>query len=71
MGGGRGSLGRRNLVVQSGPPAGLETRLGLFPKSWRREELAGGGEKEMNWRVRDVPIAVATGQRRAAPIWSF
>lgn len=46
------------------------TQLVLFPKSRRREELAGRGEEEVALRGRNVLIALATGQRRAAAIWS-
>lgn len=58
-------------AVRPGPPAGLGSQLVLFPKSRRREELAGGGEEEVDLRVRNVSIALATGQRQAAAIWSF
>lgn len=34
---------------------------------WRR----GGGEEERDPRVRNVSIALATGQRQAAAIWRF
>lgn len=55
-----------------GRPAWPRRRLGtgrvLFPKSRRREELAGGGEEEVDPRVRNVPIALATGQRQATAI---
>lgn len=40
----------------------------LFAKSRRREELAGGAEEEVNPRLRNVPIALATGQRQATAI---
>lgn len=69
---GWGSSVRWSRAVRSGPPARLGTRLVLFLKSWRREELARGGRKEeVAPRVRNVPIALATGQRQAAAIWSF
>lgn len=69
---GWGSSVRWSRAVRSGPPARLGTRLVLFLKSRRREELARGwGEEEVDPRVRNVPIALATGQRQAAAIWSF
>lgn len=58
-------------AVRPGPRSGLGTPLVLFPNNRRREELAAGGEEEVNLRVRNVTIALATGQRQAAAIWSF
>lgn len=58
-------------AVGPGPRSGPGTQLVLFPKNRRREELAAGGEEEVNLRVRNVSIALATGQRQVAAIWSF
>lgn len=38
-----------------------------FPRAGGRKNWP----EEVDWRVRDVPIAVATGQRQAAAIWSL
>lgn len=48
----------------AGNPAGF-----LSWVSWR-QELVGGGAKEVDQRVSDA-IALATGQRQAGAIWRF
>lgn len=52
------------------PARGAGNPLGFFPKSWRQEEVVGGGAKEVDQRVSDA-IALATGQRQAGAIWRF
>lgn len=62
---------RWNLAIQPGLLAGLETRLGFFPKSWRQEELVEGGEKEVDQRVRMCPLPWQQDNARLGPFGAF
>ena len=53
------------------PPLGAGNPAGFISKSWRREELAGAREEEVDRRVRDVPLPWQQDNARLRPFGAF